>query len=1638
MARSAKQLADAKARQAANYAKKNPAPVKAVAKAPVPAKYIPAKTTNTSANNQVDIGNLFNNLRSVAPNNTLSQPSTLSRLVAPSTVNQPATIAQSFDKTKTPTVSIKKNPSLDVSRPATKNPSFVKTITNSLSNIQKDIGYGVKNPKEVLSQVPSAIAKVGNTVLDYTMRGISRIPAKAISQLTGQTLDPNRNTISKFVLGSDPVTPYTEDMANMQKWLQGKGLTKKQAIPAALVGSIGQIGLDYFGFGEGKVAEKAIVKATTEQAAKKALQKIGVESTPEMISRVIKIATPEEAKAFISEAKNSSLYRAIAKSSSADFAKETLAGKIRPDILDNVSTKLATTTDERMVKTIVDNAVEASKQAPLTPAEIESSGLYRMNKDKPIPQLEKEIAGSQATAKKHGLIPDGVPEVNKYIIDQKKAADPLLQGARKINTSDDIVKALGQRPYVSGIPPRWMYKENGVPKDVPFEMSKILNKENFKFAPSSRVAKTSNNLYHTTSADNLESIAKNGLTIGNKARFEGVSSPNRLSFSANEAGANYYGKQGDIMIRTKTSYKPTDLQHDLLAGGEGAYTTGKNIPPSELEVKINGEWVSLDSINQSKGLPNHLLQEARRYKSAEELNLFRDYEKSAFVEKGIDITKKQFLIEKAKPSEILNLLSPESRKDVLSKVGRTTSITSKSTPILISSKNGYEVMDGGHALAGKLKENKPIEYAKSQLTDIWKEAQGETPTSNPKVSGSQVLPKEKRPRIGNSEGSPSPKKRGFIETITKSDQTSPALKSRLEQAPGYDPITNAETLADAKNLVKTNPIAAEDFVMNAKVPSAGHTATGIELIKKLQSQGRYERAAIIAESLAEKLTKAGQQIQAARLYENLSPEGVLIRAQKLIKEANANKWRWQKDIVLDGATAKKLSELAKKMGEVGGELKTEFADEIGSILNNLKRVTIGKKISTAQTIAQLLNPKTIITRNPLGNELFYRLERVNKYLATPIDWARSVLTGADRTVTFRSAKQGEFWKNFLSGAKAGWQGKELRVKTQFDLHGEVFKSKWNPLRYAEKALGATLKGFDNAAFMRAKNETLGEMAYLKAYNEGLRGGAVKEAAIKYAKQVDDNVIQIAENYGKYVTFQDENILSKGFSAVKRGLNVGQDFGLGDLVLKYPKTPGALLMRGIEYSPAGFLKSAYDIAMPILKGRPINSREVTLGLTRAIIGTTGLTGMGYYLADKGIITGKSNKDKDVNAFEKTTGTGQYKINLSALKRFVMSGFDGSSTEKQDGDWLYSYDWAQPLAVAVSIGANINQEKGISGKGQAATVAESIAGASSTIQEQPLVSGLKKMFGYGDILGGLTETAKGLPSSFTPTLSNQFRQYIDNQQRSTYSPTFTGQAKNLVKNKIPGLEKYLPEKIDVTGKKQEIYQDGGNNIFNVFFNPGFSTTLKETPESKMVMDMFEKSGQTQQFPRVTPTKVKVNGEDMVLNETQNRDMQKFVGEKTMQAFEQLLKDETFVKSSDTEKAKQMSNVMTDIGQLAKKELLGDKSDSSPGSFEEIQNKLEAKASYNKIQKLIDEGKLKEANAIGKALTKDQVKAYNSVRSAEQTKRTNKLKDLLDSSPKEVLNYVRSLRPDQQAKIKEFLTRKGNEEWKQKYIEARDANK
>jgi len=778
-------------------------------------------------------------------------------------------------------------------------------------------------------------------------------------------------------------------------------------------------------------------------------------------------------------------------------------------------------------------------------------------------------------------------------------------------------------------------------------------------------------------------------------------------------------------------------------------------------------------------------------------------------------------------------------------------------------------------------------------------------------------------------------------TLKESANSAEQFKKDLKELDlGYEKVTNENSLRQANVRISEDVEKAVKYVMNNKeVGSAEHTTTAIQLINKFQKEGNYERAIDIASDISSKLTKNGQAIQAASIYDRLSPEGILLYAQRQVNKINDQRWfkGLTKEQKINPELAKQLQEISGNMKNLTGDAKIEASQELQQVLQALGKSSPLRKIESAQTIGQLLNPKTLI-RNTIGNEIFYRVERINKYIATPIDIAKVNLQGVgglikngkfvpgERTVTFKTGKQGGYWDGFFKGTKAGWKGVNPGgLQTQYDLTAPAFSGKWNPMTYLEKTLGAALKGFDYAAYTRAVNQTVGEMGTLSAINKGLKGEAKQIAIKEFVGTANKNILDIADQYGKYVTFQDDNVLSKGLSAIKKGMNLNKDFGVGSLVIKYPKTPGALVMRGLDYSPAGFLKSAYTVAKPFLSGGKTNPREATMQLSRAITGTLGFTGLGYYLADNDVITGRFDKDKDVRDLENQTGTGSYKVNLTALERWAKSGFDGKTLKLQDGDTMFSYDWMQPVAMALSFGANINsnlkENKGALNS-TSAVVASSLEGAIGTITEQPVLQGLARQFQGYDLGQNATNTLKGIPSSFTPTVLNQVRQLQDNTGRSTYDPSPLKEAFNKSQVKIPGLSQKLPKAYDTEGKEKENFQNGSNNLFNVMLNPGFVSKSQSTPTQKEILRIYKDSKLKTQFPTVAPKSIAASSTNPLINLTaeQMSEYQQLMGRYTLQTYTNAMATDRYKNySSDEDKAKVLSNAMSDARENAKIEML-----------------------------------------------------------------------------------------------------------------------
>lgn len=782
--------------------------------------------------------------------------------------------------------------------------------------------------------------------------------------------------------------------------------------------------------------------------------------------------------------------------------------------------------------------------------------------------------------------------------------------------------------------------------------------------------------------------------------------------------------------------------------------------------------------------------------------------------------------------------------------------------------------------------------------------QNDVPTNNQPTQG--------KSKVETLQGSKTLQERGFIQTVLDDPNTSPEIKNSISSL--YATRNTKQAQTKAANLVKEHRDIAEQIAANPHDDTS--IFIGNELVKQLQHEGNYEHATELVQKMAEALTASGRMSQAASAYGKLTPEGIIRFAQKELDKYNTQSGvKVNKQIKLTPAQHKDLVAKASEIQKMPeGRAKDVAIKEMMKAVYELVPSTWVKKVSTLQTIAQLLNPKTII-RNVVGNSIFGGVEVASQTVAAGIDKAVSAILGSERTTAlpqFKAAAQGA-----KRGAKEAYQeatkGINLGPATQFELNDvPAFRGKL--LGSLEKSMGVVLRVPDRAAYQAAFDDTV--------------------AGLMKANKLDKPTLSILEQAhanGVYRTFQDNSKAAQLFSGLKQALNHvgveknGTTFGLGDLILKYPKTPGNILARGIDYSPLGILKGLKTLTDTAFSGKPFDQHTFVNSVARSGVGTAGLIGTGAVLGALGIITEKPSTDTDTRNLQKQVGQGGYQINTSALKRFVTSGFDKSTAQIRPGDQLVTYDWAQPLSIPLSAGAAI-------GKGQSAKdgAISTLSGASegiNTLIEQPLVTGVNTFatnIKNKGIVGALGETVKGAPASFVPTASNQARQLTDNTTRSSYDPNAFKQSLNMVLNKIPGADRKLNPQIDTLGGVKQNYQNGSNNIFNVAANPAFVTNYQPTSAAELPLNIYNQTGDTQQMPRTVKTSVTINGKTVPLTANQYRDYQAYVGTKTKEAYNALSQDPTFMALTPSEQAKVMSNQMTDINDAAKVYLFGGTND------------------------------------------------------------------------------------------------------------------
>ena len=707
------------------------------------------------------------------------------------------------------------------------------------------------------------------------------------------------------------------------------------------------------------------------------------------------------------------------------------------------------------------------------------------------------------------------------------------------------------------------------------------------------------------------------------------------------------------------------------------------------------------------------------------------------------------------------------------------------------------------------------------------------------------------------------------------------------------------------NRIKNTEIVSGQGALNSAEDSAASALITNKLRLKAKETGNYTELKAWLEVLQPKVTNTAQSLQALKTWKDLSPEGTIFKAQQTVGEVNrAGEKLYGKNFKPIELTTDEIKHIGDSMEDVikmpettPGEIKAKeraFA-KVKKVIGDKIPATIADKVKALQRISLLLNPKTNV-RNVLGNTILNTLENTKDVISAPLDKLVSLKTG-NRTTLLPSLKglqtQG---KGMVKGFKTVIGDIKQGVNTsqsvgQFDITGDrIFKNK--ALNKLEQTTNTALRFGD-------------EPFYQAAYDESLR----QQLKIAKVTKPTKDMLEKAKLSAQDRTLQNNSQMVESFKKVQQALNFEKTgepkkFGLGNIVLPFAKTPANILDKAIDYTPLGSLKA---ISQVIGTKKIFNQKLFVDRIGRSVVGTGGIA-LGYDLAKNGMITGNFNKDKDVAAMDRQTGKSPYS--------FV------------SGNTYKTFDWAAPASIMLAIGADLYYG-GKDRKDMANVAVEALKSGGTTLLNQSLLQGIQRMFGYNDLIGGISASMLNAPTQFVPTALKQASQLKDSVQRDTYNADPLKKLGNQIKAKLPLMSEKLPPKIDTLGRDVKQFQ-GKNNAFNVLINPGFTTKNVANDTEKFVTKLYNETGLKTHFPKVASDKIiykadSTTNKTISLTPTEKVQFQKYIGQRTNKEFEVIAKTYTEneknnrTTTSATQQVKDLGSLLTDIYTDGEKKIL-----------------------------------------------------------------------------------------------------------------------
>lgn len=688
--------------------------------------------------------------------------------------------------------------------------------------------------------------------------------------------------------------------------------------------------------------------------------------------------------------------------------------------------------------------------------------------------------------------------------------------------------------------------------------------------------------------------------------------------------------------------------------------------------------------------------------------------------------------------------------------------------------------------------------------------------------------------------------------------------------------------------------ALEEFSAQVRkgVVSKDIATLGQQLLINAANAGDGKATAELLSLYAQMETTAGQAVQAASILRKLAPSDQLYAAKRVVSELEKTIQKNYKDldITIDPSLIEEFNQQTAQAGrdEVLDKIYQNVADQVPAKWKD--------KWNAWRYMAMLFNPRTHI-RNIVGNVGFQPLRWTKDRVAATIEAGVSKVSGGrlGRTKSFAAnpALYKAAWADWANAQDVLSGNKYDDIRTEINSRRRIFRTA--PLEAGRKI---------NSWALEAEDAIFKRITYADALAGYLQSNGVTAEQMRN-NTVDAQILSRARDYAGRealkATYQDRNMVSDKVVQIARALGPA-----GEAVLPFKRTPANILVRGMEYSPAGLAKAlTYDLIQ--VKRGGMTGAEAIDHIASGLTGS-GLMALGAYLFAQGIVTSGGGDDEGQDAINDLTGVQNYALNLP-------------------GGGNVTLDWLAPEALPFFMGVEL-----MDSMGQGGNTAESISTALKSISD-PMLE-LSMLQSLNDVidsvsfsenkLGALVSSA--LVSYFTqaiPTLGGQIERSAEDVRMTTYTdknlrlPTDLQYAIGRASARLPGPDYQQMPYIDAWGR-----EDSSGPLWlrmaNNFLNPAYTSNKQVTPVDEEIQRIYDQTGDASVVPQRPERYITVDGERIDLSKEKYEQYATKRGQMQFEMLGNIIDNPTYRSMSDTDKAFVIDSVYEYADKTTKSEI------------------------------------------------------------------------------------------------------------------------